>query len=271
MRVFVAFLILFGSVSHSLGGEIANCGNDWTILGNPCHLASQYLHTPGCANTDHPFPPPSPVDVTFPAYLGPDTTQVNNCTCYYTLYNLFSACAACQQSRDDVQDDWQSLADWLTNCSSFPDTGNLTFTSVTLPVWAMQYTDVFDINAAIQDAEENGPTITTDAASSTVLATLSISDGTISASVNGNQGTQSPVSAISKKSSSVGAIAGGVVGGVVALAVIGLALAYLLIHRKRKQTAPSAAFANDDAPPPFTAGSFSQTPYEKVRPVEDDA
>ncbi|GAC93713.1 hypothetical protein PHSY_001278 [Pseudozyma hubeiensis SY62] len=91
-----------------------------------------------------------------------------------------------------------------------------------------------------------GTTITTSSAASSTPTGTSGSGSGGNSNGNGNSNSNSNSSTSSGSSSSTGAIAGGVVGGVIALLALGL-LAFCLMRRKKKQRAQQSRLANNEA------------------------
>ncbi|KZS99148.1 hypothetical protein SISNIDRAFT_448006 [Sistotremastrum niveocremeum HHB9708] len=288
-------LLLFALCSSSfVSAEPARCSDDpvWKHLswGNldPCQVAETYLQQPLCSgNSTSPFAPPESLsDSAFPAYLGPTANEANNCTCYYGLYNVFSACAACQQnSASGVVVNWIDEENWVSSCGSIP--ANSTAFAPFVPIWARDQDEgkLFDINAAlILDAGEPVTTLlatSTHAFSTSTSTSSSTRSSSTSSSSTERKTTVSPTAlgAVDSGASHAGQVAGAVIGSLVLLGLVVLGIfIWFSRRRKRKQTAPSADYADDDAPPPFllqeiashtpppfTPGNFSQALYEKIR------
>ncbi|KAF9507616.1 hypothetical protein BS47DRAFT_1488764 [Hydnum rufescens UP504] len=181
-------------------------------------------------------------------YIGPtsDNSTENACICTTVVYNLLSACGACQNLI------WITWTSWSFFCVDYryikEGTYNVTIPyGTSIPAWAFDlpshHNDTFNISAAknIGDSpERTGGT----------LSPTSTSTSTPSFTTSGSLLTGYPSSASSSSSptqsggsrgstSNVGAIAGGVAGGVVGLALIGLAGFLLLRKRRPPSTVPS--------------------------------
>ncbi|KAJ7206968.1 hypothetical protein B0H12DRAFT_1243214 [Mycena haematopus] len=147
------------------------------------------------------------------SYTNPNSTTANLCTCSWAAYNLISACTACQ-GFDSAVENWaaydQSCGGFLTS-TYFP--ANVTLPKGTaIPFWAgtdpTTWNDGrFNTAQAQLLAEENKPDYV--------------------------QGQSNPVAKKSKPP--VGAIVGGVIGGVAVLIIGGIAF---WLMRKRNQKHP---------------------------------
>jgi len=238
----VHILGLSSSVAGQASGVV--CGSNYTwaensFRQNPCIVAS-YLQGV-CSSggfTVQPLPPNT-------HYAPP---EANECECNTVVYSLISACADCQGSFYSTWDDWSM------NCTgvyiqTFPEAIPA---GTAVPAWA--YEDVliagtYSPAAAESDSgpESTAPTSTRTATSTRTTTTVSTPFPSI---------TIGPVTISSSKKVNAGAIAGGVVGGLAGLAIIGGLIAFLVMRNRRSQTAPSAAYMDTKvpvaAPPPMT-------------------
>ncbi|KZP19529.1 hypothetical protein FIBSPDRAFT_563199 [Athelia psychrophila] len=187
---------------------------------NPCDIATAAQNACGGGDWNTgPLPPPAEAAGYF--YPGPNSYSRSTCMCSTVLYSLFSACGVCQNGT------YTTWTGWISNCStvvisirSFPAPipSNTSF-----PAWAyLSVTDNnnFDVQAA--EAEEYLPEFTPVPTSTSDLTSTSTSTVTL---------TITPISsaAVSKKSSDAGVIAGAVVGGFAAAALLaGLALFFFI-------------------------------------------
>ncbi|TFK42437.1 hypothetical protein BDQ12DRAFT_274686 [Crucibulum laeve] len=204
--------------------EVTQCISEyqWSINSlnqNPCMVAA-YLETQ-CT-------PQQPYDVPIlPAgnhYTAPNFTAATPCLCSSVTYQLISACAGCQ-GRNFLN--WTS---WSINC---PVVKFLTYPMAIPPAtevatWAYlnvtQTNDTFDPTVARNNVGKPS-TIPSNAPTTSSSNSLVASNPTASIASDGTDSTAS-------KHSNAGAIAGGVVGGLAFLAIVGL-LAFWLILRKR--------------------------------------
>ncbi|KAK7008061.1 hypothetical protein R3P38DRAFT_1625762 [Favolaschia claudopus] len=145
------------------------------------------------------------------AYTNPNSSTANLCSCSWAAYNLISACTACQGFEPAVAN-WaaydESCSPFLID-SYFPS--NVTLPSGTaIPFWATTNPQTwndgrFNVDQAKLIAQENKPDLVPSSA------------------------TQET----SKRKTPVGAIAGGVVGGVAVL-IIGGTIAFLFLRRRKQ-------------------------------------
>ncbi|KAJ6569236.1 hypothetical protein B0H19DRAFT_1134928 [Mycena capillaripes] len=155
-------------------------------------------------------------------YDMPNSTTANLCTCSFAAYNLISACTACQGVDASIEN-WaaydQSCGGFLTD-SYFP--ANVTLPAGTaIPFWAgtdpQTWNDGrFDTAQAKALAQEGKPDM-----------------------VQGQTTTDGG----KKKKAPIGAIVGGVVGGVAVLVICGT-IAYLIIHKRRREAADDGPYLN---------------------------
>ncbi|KAJ7700300.1 hypothetical protein B0H16DRAFT_1749079 [Mycena metata] len=172
-------------------------------------------------------------------YTNPNSTTANDCTCSWAAYNLISACTACQ-GFDSAVANWaaysQSCGGFETN-AYFPSNVTLP-TGTAIPSWAGTNPRTwnnahFDTAQAQLIAQEHKPDLV--------------------------QGQTPPDAKKSKPP--VGAIVGGVVGGVAVL-VIGAGIAFWFI---RKRNRDHVELANDTGAHPFIR------PRIHGRSVSDDS
>ncbi|KAJ7323614.1 hypothetical protein DFH08DRAFT_787882 [Mycena albidolilacea] len=194
--------------TRSLNGRSAQtqarCSTDYdwatnSQLSSPCLLTAYVWGSCFTGSWDIPQLTPNQ------SYTNPNSSTANLCTCSWAAYNLISACTACQ-GFDSAVENWaaydQSCNGFLTD-SYFPSNVTLP-TGTAIPFWAA--TDPrswnngrFDTAQAKLVAQQNKPDL-----------------------VQGRKKSKPPV----------GAIVGGVIGGVAVL-IIGGVIAFLFI-RKRK-------------------------------------
>ncbi|CAL1716282.1 unnamed protein product [Somion occarium] len=224
-------------------GTNATCltGFEWMVNSrsqSPC-LVAAYLNSPCLSNPSNAFvlalPPGS-------HYAPPPPENSTPCRCSSVYYSMLQACALCQ---DDNSVPWST---WTANCQ------NGTFPSVyprdispgtSVPAWA--YLDVvqldnFNITAAQALAASNPPE---SSAGSSATSTTPTSASTARPSpTSGDANQDSNASSGSGKKTNVGAIAGGVIAGVVGLALIAGAIWWFLRRRRnsRGRMAPSSGF-----------------------------
>ncbi|KIM79222.1 hypothetical protein PILCRDRAFT_823815 [Piloderma croceum F 1598] len=164
---------------------------------------------------------------------GPPGGGNDSCTCSTITFSVIAACGLCQSSAAGT---WSA---WSAKCS---DTYLQQYMSpipneTAVQNWAYLplLNDTFDLNAAMYD---NGPE-----SMAPTPTVVSITTSTVPPSSSASSSSTSSVSSSedgSHKSSDAGAIAGGVVGALVALGLIGSVIAMLLSRRRRNQWAPSS-------------------------------
>ncbi|KDQ60966.1 hypothetical protein JAAARDRAFT_31964 [Jaapia argillacea MUCL 33604] len=186
-------------------------------------------------------------------YIGPTLALTNQCQCSTVTYSLMSACGSCQNRTIET---WST---WSFNCSSvyvgvYPQNIPL---GTAVPAWAyldVTKADIFDPAAA---EALNAPESTATSSKPTGSLTSSgPSSGTASSTTTG---PPSSTSTAAGKKSNTGAIAGGVVAGVVVLALIVAGVAFYLMRKRRAdRNAPSAMYG---VQPPMSDAGYSNPPY----------
>ncbi|KAH9980995.1 hypothetical protein BGW80DRAFT_1162355 [Lactifluus volemus] len=251
----VVFFLTFSSILLIIGSACAqitapNCTVTvfpWmsNSLGqSPC-LVAAYLAAV-CNNGAFDIPPLLPGN-SYHGPNGPDDTDL--CKCNTVVFNLISACDACQGSP------WTTYSAWSYNCTTKATAG--TYPSgvpvgVQVPKWAYAADSVID-DWNITEAELIGGAqfrsrIASSMYSQHFTGTASFASATTKAStptVTPASGSSSTGSPSSKSNSNTGAIAGGVVGGVAAASIVAAVVAWFVIRRRRAQAAPSTAFRGD--------------------------
>lgn len=228
---------------------------------SPC-LVSSYLQSLCGRNVNVNTIPPGT------HYLGPTSDQASPCSCSSVVYSLTSACGMCQ-GRTIVN--WTA---WTDNCpETFQLMGNFPRQppdTTEIPAWAyLNITnaanggswDQFAAKKAFDDglvpptssALPEPSQVTRGPSSDTPLSSASSE----TASTRGQAPSAGASNETAGGSSNAGAIAGGVVGGLVGLVGIGLLVLWLLLRKKRKaNAAPPKDFVIDE-PTSTTAMLFS--------------
>ncbi|KAI9438025.1 hypothetical protein H4582DRAFT_230300 [Lactarius indigo] len=211
---------------------------------NPCSVAANLLGT--CHGGEFTL---YPIQDSSYSYLGPPVEQgVNLCFCNTVVYNLLSACSVCQGG------DLRTWSDYSHNCtktmdpSTFP---NPIPPETRVPRWALQDVTLVNLwNATTAFTTGDTPEILP----GELISTSSSSSVSPTSSTSSSAPTSaSPISTSSRSGSNTAAIAGGVAGGVVAIAVIA-GLVFIFWRRQQRAQAPSAAFlVNGQSPPPSTS------------------
>ncbi|KIK08218.1 hypothetical protein K443DRAFT_672712 [Laccaria amethystina LaAM-08-1] len=244
---------------------VATCltANDWsynTLGQSPCTVASALAGV--CVGGQFTLAPLAPDYV----YLGPSAANANSCRCSSVYYSLLSACANCQ-GRNFLR--WSA---YDPNCTTvyisvFPQP----IPPATLvPHYAylnVQTSDTFNVSLAeAAGGAESSPVATLASTTPTGTGTTTKSSA-ISPTKTGSAAKSGP---------NVGAIAGGVIGGVILLALIA-GYIFWLIRRNNRNKAPPASqmyYGPDTAssPPPMSFGgtsTYSGMPTPKVYDPSD--
>ncbi|KAH9066327.1 hypothetical protein EDB87DRAFT_708196 [Lactarius vividus] len=195
---FLSYLILMGSAYAQISAP--NCTDSslaWSfnsLQQNPCWVTAYLAAT--CNNGAFSVPTLSPQH----SYAGPTEDDKGDiCKCNTVVYNLISACDACQG------ESWIPYTTWSLNCTTKVTAGtfpNPVPAITRVPKWAY-------IDSSIGD------------------------NWNISAARLAEDSTTS------HHSSNAGAIAGGVVGGVIGAALIVGVVVWFAIRRRRAHSSPS--------------------------------
>ncbi|EJT99086.1 hypothetical protein DACRYDRAFT_118358 [Dacryopinax primogenitus] len=230
----------------------ATCASTYDWMSNaegqsPCLVAAGLQ---GVCNNNKWFIPSLPSGT---HYVGPTSPSLGTlCICNTVVYNLVSACAACQGG------EWVAWADWTSNCSvsvmtrgSFP--GPVPG-GTSIPAWAEVDTSLEGTWNAIEARGVAGSALP-DTFPSSTASTTSTATAT----------STSPPSDSSKPN--IGAIVGGVLGGIALLLIAILVFLFLRRRSKRRTAAAETAIplpasysslssrnGNDTTPPPNGQG-----------------
>jgi len=176
------------------------------------------------------------------SYVGPYTENANYCSCSSVVYSLVSACAACQN------DLWIAWSAWKNNCTAdITSLGSWPLdipAGTAVPDWAYQNVSLHDtfnitiphIDKAPASTYVGVPTasINPHASAASAASAASTSQGAApSAIIPPPQVSQSSDNSGGSKTP-VGAIVGGVIGGIAVLFLLGI-LAFLLLRQKRQK------------------------------------
>ncbi|KAH9071170.1 hypothetical protein EDB83DRAFT_320058 [Lactarius deliciosus] len=228
---FLSYLLLVGSAYALVSAP--NCTDSsfaWSfnsLQQNPCWVTAYLAAT--CNNGTFSVP-------TLPSqqsYNGPTEIDKGDiCKCNTVVYNLISACDACQG------EPWLPYSTWSFNCTTKAAAGtfpNPVPAGTRVPKWAYIDSSIGD-NWNISTAQLAGD-------SPEVTGTASI--------VPTSTSTAARSTSTSHHSSNAGAIAGGVVGGVIGAALIAGVVVWFAIRRRRARSSPSMDFQDGekDQPP----------------------
>ncbi|KAG8827749.1 hypothetical protein FRC19_000758 [Serendipita sp. 401] len=236
----------------------AVCGNQFNWMQNdrsqsPCLVAAYLQGACGIGEWTVPLLPI--INGQQQAYNPPNNATSNLCTCSGAVYNLMSACAACQGGG------WILFAPWSLEC----DAGNF----ITLP-------DSFPANIPIPSNTTIPKYATIDPRSWTG-GRFNVSEAQAIASGNTNPSAASSISVSSTstaasnsniststethKVDNTGAIVGGVVGGLLGIALIGVLLLWILRGESfRNRDASKRAQGKGSQPRPDILGRAFSTP-----------
>ncbi|PVG03243.1 hypothetical protein CPB86DRAFT_804233 [Serendipita vermifera] len=227
------------TVSAQSVNTTAVCSSEFEWMNNPrgqspCLVAAYLQGACGTGAWTVPLLPLTP-DGQQQTYLAPNNATRNLCTCASAVYNLMSACAACQGGG------WILFAPWALSCEeadllSVPDAypRSIPVNSATeIPTFAM--TDPrawanggFNVTQARQVAlGASPPTLSVTSTSTSTSPSSSTSSSTGSSS--------SSTSAPAPSRDNTGPIVGGVVGGLLGLALVVVILVWLLCGKRIRQ------------------------------------
>jgi len=242
------FCLLIGSVHAQVSAP--NCtDNDfaWTfnsLQQNPCLVMAYLAATCNNGTFFVPVLPPQQ------SYNGPnDADKGDMCKCNTVVYNLISACDACQA------ESWTPYSEWSFNCTTKANPGtfpNPVPLGTRVPKWAYIDTSIGDNwNYSAAQAVGDSPEVT-GTVSIFPTSTIGVSQSTLTPSATGTGSSSTPTS---HSSSNSGAISGGVIGGFVGVALVAGAVAWF-VRRRRARSAPSAEYMSGQwghvAPYPLT-------------------
>ncbi|KAN0140948.1 hypothetical protein V8E53_001392 [Lactarius tabidus] len=168
------------------------------------------------------------------SYSGPTGSDDSDmCKCNTVVYNLISACDACQGSP------WVPYSLWTSNCTNKANPGTFPEpvpAGTRVPKWAYIDSSIGDSwNISQAQAVGDSPEVT-GTASNIHMSTSGISHSTLTPSSSTSTSTSQ------HHSSDAGAIAGGVIGSLLGAGLIIGVIAWYLIRRRRARSAPSTAY-----------------------------
>ncbi|KDQ10167.1 hypothetical protein BOTBODRAFT_147848 [Botryobasidium botryosum FD-172 SS1] len=225
---------------------------------SPCLVAS-FLW--GACKTDGIAANVPPLGLGAISYGGPSQTAATNCSCSSVVYNLMSACAYCQDGAP------QSWAYWASNCTDNPvPPGQYTLPispQTEVPVWA--YIKPDDMNGTFDPAAVQS--YLPGSALSSALPSASTA-GPVPSPTNPTAPVINASPASNGRGTNVGAIAGGVIGGAVLIAVICIIALAAIKRSQKRRVAPSVAFSmgNYGSSPPVSRLSYPIGPYTPIEP-----
>ncbi|KAJ7120494.1 hypothetical protein C8R43DRAFT_1034878 [Mycena crocata] len=197
-----------------------------------------------------------------------DENTNQHCTCSAISYFLAAACEVCTTNSTLSWEEYRQS----DNCPpDSPEKFPLPLPTV-LPQWAVKMAlatptpTTFDITVASFIAVNSALPSST----SSSTATASSTSGSDPTQITSNEASPtstsssaaSPLTAAAKGSSQVGPIAGGIIGGLIFLALVGTGIWYVMRRRRRNHIAPSAA---------YKAALRSGTPMPPYQPVHHES
>ncbi|KAH8989176.1 hypothetical protein EDB86DRAFT_2944299 [Lactarius hatsudake] len=262
---FLSYLLIIGPTRAQVSAP--NCTDStfaWSynsLQQNPCWV-SAYLEAT-CNNGLFSVPPLPPGR----SYAGPSTGDIdknNICQCNTVVYNLISACDACQGSG------WISYFAWSFNCTTKVTPGtfpNPVPAGTRVPKWAYidSYTgDSWNISAA--QLTGDSPEVTGTVSIVPTRFSQSTLTPTSSVSRSGSLSTSAPTP---HSRSNTGAIAGGVVGGIVGAALIAGIWSWFAIRQRRARSAPYPDFQGGkrEHQPPYSLAEGAPKVYDPSDPT----
>ncbi|KAJ3991779.1 hypothetical protein F5050DRAFT_1812145 [Lentinula boryana] len=168
-------------------------------------------------------------------YLGPSIDAANPCQCNTVVYSLMSACSLCQNGTIIT---W---SEWITNCATiYDDFPKPIPDGLRVPAYAyldVEAQDTFDANAAMQDANATESTALPSSTSkiSSTQSSITVSQ-TSSAQVSASTTSSASESLTAPSDPRSNSIGGGVVGGILGLALLLLFIGFLITWRRRRRS-----------------------------------
>jgi hypothetical protein len=229
----LSYLLFIGPASAQVSAP--NCTDPllaWSfnsLQQSPC-LVSAYLEAI-CNNSAFAILALPPGNV----YSGPTVGWPGApCECNTVMYNLYSACDACQGTGG-----WLPYSTWTFNCTTkappttFPEPVP---DGTRIPQWAYIDTSIGNNwNLSAAQAVGDSPEVTG--------TTVPLAGATVSNVTPSSSGSSSSSTSTSHSSSSTSAIAG-VVGGIVGAALVAGVGALFVFHRRRARSPPSTAYTS---------------------------
>ncbi|KAF9075112.1 hypothetical protein BDP27DRAFT_1415490 [Rhodocollybia butyracea] len=198
---------------------------------NPCEIAERL--NSACTTSNGSYFPELDAQVPFTL----SSEDQNPCVCTSVVYNLVSLCRLCQTVDGLTYATWTQ---WTTNCSTLQTGFPMGIPSGTaVPAWA--YQNVTQTNAFNE----------------TLAAEVATNNHTESSSAPVPSSTNAPLPAsdLSKPKNKTAAIVGGVIAGLIGVALLAL-IVFWLQRRKRARSAPSTAYLETRQGPSAADTSF---------------
>ncbi|KAL5534812.1 hypothetical protein ACEPAG_1276 [Sanghuangporus baumii] len=209
-----------------MASQLASCPSSFSWMNNgieqdPCTIAAWLIAL--CVDPTSNLPASvAPIGNGQTNYLPPNGTSATACTCSWAFYNTIEACTVCQDFTAQDYSSWSSSCNVLgqTSTSTYWQSSTSFSSRTQLPRWSILNPSKWDsgsFNAA--QAEE----IANQNASTSQPTVSSSSTSPSSSSHSAPAGT---------KKTNVGAIAGGVVAGILAFLIAAIALWFFLVKKR---------------------------------------
>ncbi|KAI9455006.1 hypothetical protein BJY52DRAFT_692433 [Lactarius psammicola] len=176
---------------------------------------------------------------------GPDNGDI--CKCNTVVYNLISACDACQG------ESWIPYSQWSFNCTTRANPGTFPEpvpSGTRVPHWAYNDSSINDSwNISAARLAGVSPEVT---GTASIVPTSTAAQSTLT----------------SNHSSNTGAIAGGVVGGIIGAILIAGVVVWFSIRRRRARSAPYMDFqGSQKEQPPHPLSEWAPKFYDPLDPT----
>ncbi|KAI9455007.1 hypothetical protein BJY52DRAFT_692453 [Lactarius psammicola] len=245
----LSYLLVVASARAQLQVSAPNCSDStyaWSfnsLQQNPC-LVTAFLAAV-CNNGVFSIPTLLPGN-SYTGPNGPDNDDI--CKCNTVIYNLISACDACQG------ESWIPYSAWSSNCTTKATPGTFPEpvpSGTRVPHWAYNDSSIDDSwNISAARLAGVSPEVT---GTASIVPTSTAAQST----------------STSHHSSNTGAIAGGVVGGVICAVLIAGVVVWFSIRRRRARSVPHLDFQVDEKEqlPPHLLAEGSPKFYDPSDPT----
>ncbi|KAL5495852.1 hypothetical protein ACEPAI_1316 [Sanghuangporus weigelae] len=214
-----------------MASQLASCPSDFSWMNNgigqdPCTIAAWLIAL--CVDPTTNLPASvAPIGNGQTTYLPPNGTSATACTCSWAFYNTIEACTVCQDFSAQDYSSWSSSCDVLgqTSTSTYWQSSTSFSSRTRLPRWSI-----------LNPSKWDSGTFSATQAEEIANQNASASQPTVSSSSTSPSSSSGSASAATKKTN-VGAIAGGVVAGILALLVAGIALWFFLVKKRGRSNA----------------------------------
>ncbi|KAL5518401.1 hypothetical protein ACEPAH_83 [Sanghuangporus vaninii] len=203
--------------------QLASCPSSFSWMDNgigqdPCTIAAWLIAL--CVDPTSNSPASvAPIGNGQTSYLPPNGTSATACTCSWAFYNTIEACTVCQ---DFTAQEWAFSCNVLgqTSTSTYWQSSTSFSSRTRLPRWSILNPSKWD-SGTFNEAQAEEIANQNASASQPTVSSPSTSPSSSSESTSAG-----------KKKTNVGAIAGGVVAGVLVLLVAGITLWFFLVKQR---------------------------------------